>query len=246
MPFTVLDPSLAAAAPVTTLGAPGTTGAKSLAQLRAALKLGLGNRDDLTDVQLNDWVNEAYLDLVASLRLPELQGSLTLSLVSGQPFYLLPSAVDTILGLTVVDTTLPEGGVPLAKTDKSAYREWEVASARPRRYFREGQMLVVYPTPDRAYTAALDFRLAVVKLSLDTHVPVLAEHWHETLVWNARVKALYTLGEFDKALIAENYFNKLVERRRDREADENENRVVVSSVPHREPSWMSRYEPDNL
>lgn len=246
MPFTVLDPALAAAAPASTAGQPATSGSKNLAELRTFVKLGLGNRDDLTPDQLRDWINESYLDLVASLRLAELQGSLTLSLVSGQALYLLPAGVDTILGLAVVDSSLPEGGVPLSKTDQSAYREWENASGRPRRFFRLGQMLVVYPTPDKAYTAALDFRIGVTELSLDTHVPILAKHWHEVLGWGARVKALLSLGEYDKALVAENYFNKLVERRKDREADENENRIVVSSVPHREPSWMALYEPDNL
>ena len=102
MPFTVLSTALAEAAPVTTIGAPRTSEGATLATLREELQALVGERDDIDEARVELWINESYSDLCSSLRIDELKDSIALSLVAGQPRYMLPSAVATTLGASIV------------------------------------------------------------------------------------------------------------------------------------------------
>ena len=126
MPFTPLDPSLAAAAPVTGLGAPAVGGDETLESMRNWLRLSLGNRDDIDEGTLNTWINDAYIDVATSTKLDALQGSFLITTVAGQPFYTLPSAVYTVLSISLKNSQLYlTGGYSLGKIDKSNKRELE-------------------------------------------------------------------------------------------------------------------------
>lgn len=240
MPFLPLDPTAAAAAPATSIGAPRTGYGKSLAVMRAHLQMQLGGRADVTPSMLDEWINDAYIDLATSLKLDELKGSITLSFVAGQPFYSLPASVYSIQTVGMVNTLSMQGGRPLSKIDKASFRDLEVSEGEPTMYFREGQMLVVYPTPDRSYSVSVDFRVMPMRLVEDTDCPILSMDFHRAILLRARSDALDDLQEFDKVPSAENSAVASVRRRNDREAAEDENRVVGSSVPSRLPARFRR------
>lgn len=233
MPYSVLDKASAAPAPVTTLGAPLISQGQTLDSLREELDASLGGRADILTPRYDLWLNEAYTDLCTSLELDELKGSLALTLVPAQAVYTLPYVVSTIIGAALVLPTSENynGGYPLDKTDLSAYRSLVAASGDPEVYFRMNDLLVFYPTPKAARTIALDFRIRPLPLTLGTHSPILGVEWHEAIKLGARFRAWKALMQYDKAEPAENDYIKLVRRRTDRQATEDEGRVVGSSVP---------------
>ena len=231
MPFTILDPSAAKAAPSTTVGQPKTGIGKSLLDMRVHLKVQLGGRTDIDESVYNTWINDAYLDLCTSLEGDELKGSLTLTFDAGQAFYLLPSVVASVQTIGLVNSLSIYGGESLSKTDKASYRDFENASGQPRLYFREDNLLVVYPTPDKSYTVAIDFRVRPLRLENDTDCPILGEEFHRAILLRARADAFDDLQQFEKQGPAENSAVQNVRRRNDREAMEDEGRVIGSSVP---------------
>lgn len=231
MPYIALDQATAEAAPTIPVGAPLTSVGETLASLRAELALQLGNRGDIDPTRLDKWINWAYDDVWTSLELDEAKASYSFNTVAGQPLYTTPYQVVTTLGASVVDSTSIYGGQPLGKTDLRSYRMLENKADRPGKYFRLGNLLVLYPTPDGVYTVVVDFRSRPLPLVQETDSPALAREWHETILLAARKKGFSGILEFDKALPAENDFVNSVRRRQDREADEDEGRVIRSSVP---------------
>jgi hypothetical protein len=162
-----------------------------------------------------------------------MKGSLAITTVAGQAMYRLPAVVSSTQGAALTDSQMMNGGQPLQKVDKAAYREWPVQSGRPEYYFREGELMVLYPTPDKAYSMVLDIRIRPVILTQDTHSPMLGQEWHRPIRLTARQMAFDDLLEFDKALPAENSAISSIRKRNDREATEDERRVIGSSVPGR-------------
>lgn len=231
MPYLVIDPAAAEPAPVLTLGAPRVSDGETLASMREELFLQLGGRDDLTEDRLTKLVNWAYLDLWTSLKLDESEASYSFVTVPGQALYLVPAQVRATKGAALVDSSSIYGGTPLNKINLGAYRQLEISDGAPSSYFRSDRVLVLYPTPDTAYTVVVDFRLRPLPLVEDTDSPALGSEWHESIVLNARKKGFSAVMEFDKAMPAHNDFIDSVRRREDPAADEDSERIISSSVP---------------
>lgn len=64
----------------------------------------------------------------------------------------------------------------------------------------EHDELVIWPVPDRDYSVAGTYRRAPQRLEDDDDVPIVAEEFHELLVWAATV-LLHEVDEADPALI---------------------------------------------
>lgn len=233
MPFIVIDSSTAAAAPVTTIGEPKVSAGDTLASMRLWLRRALLGRDDLTDDELDLWLNDSYIDVCTSIDIDELKASLGIVTVAGQALYNLPYVVSSTQDAALIDPGMTTGGLPLNKVDKAWYREQQNKSGRPECFFREGDVLVLYPTPDKQYTIALDFRVRPLPLTEDDDSPIVGQEWHRPIRLGARQKAFDDLQEFEKAMPAENSYTNAVRRRNNREASEDERRVIGSSIPGR-------------
>jgi hypothetical protein len=149
--------------------------------------------------------------------------------------YLLPATVTTTLTLSRVDTSNHYGGVPLDKIDITAYRSRKDSSTlhvrKPFEYFRQGPLLVLYPTPDAEHIMVLDYRFTPSDLVDPTDAPMLREEWHEAWLIMARKKVLSALSEWEASAVMGNDLASHMRMRLDNEANEDENRVVMSSVP---------------
>jgi hypothetical protein len=242
MPYIALDPTTAQPAPATTLGAPLTSVGSTLADYRGRLNLQLGARPDLTNGILEAWINDAYIDTCASLEIDELKASLTLTTISGQPLYLLPDVVRAIREAGVIDATTygPLGGRKLSLSDLPQYRRNATLTDEPREYFREGKMLVLWPTPKTARNISLDIWLRPQPLVNDTDSPFIPQEWHLPILLNARSMAHSDLREYDRAAAAENTYVNTVRRKEDPESLEEADRIVGSSVPRNRHSLFRR------
>lgn len=230
MPYIVLDSGAAAAPPALTIGAPKTSVGETLASMTADLKLQL-KRPELDDARIATWINRAYIDLWSSLDLDDSYASYAFNLVPGQPLYRLPPQAATTLGAALVDDGNPNGGWPIDKTDLRTYRMLPVEDGEPYSYFRMGDILVLYPTPEKVQTVVVDFRMIPMDLVAATDSPILSREWHESIVLNARKKGFSALLEFDKVMPAQNEYIQSVRVRKDDDATEQEGRIIRSSRP---------------
>jgi len=235
VPQSLIDPSLAQAAPVTQVGMPRQGFGKTLALMREELRLGLGGRSDVTAERLDSWINDAYADLVSSLQLDEMKGSLRLDTAEGQHLYLLPETVGTLLSVSIQRSWnySLQDGYNLDKIDLQTFREMRFLGGPPMSYFRQGQVLVLWPAPSIEHVITVDFRVTPAPLVNDEDSPFIGVEWHRAILLNAKSLAFEDLLEPERATIAENRFVAYVRRRRDKEADEDENRIVGSSVPRK-------------
>lgn len=237
MPFIVLDPTAAEVAPAgtETIGAPLTNVGKTLAAMRADLTLKLGRRPDLTNTEYDRWINDAYVDVATGLDIEVMKGSYGLVTVADQPLYVLPAGIASTRGAAIVDTLTygAVGGIELGKGDLKQYRNLPNESGQPELYFREGNVLVLWPTPSREWTIAVDYVIRPQYLVNATDSPIVPLEYHEAIVLAARQKGFADLQEFDKSQAANNDFVGNVRRRKDEEANEQTGRVIGSSVPRR-------------
>jgi hypothetical protein len=235
MPYIVLDSAVAAAAPVVTKGAPLVSVGETLASLRSELKKMLAGRTDVDLPRLNLWINFAYQDLASSLEIDDLKSAYGFPTVAGQPLYQVPAVVGSTRSAALIDPVNSPiyGGRPLMKTDVDNYYREENRSDYPQKYFREAGLIVLYPTPDQAYTVALNFWIRPANLVNETDSPILAYEWHEAILLMARAKAFSALLEFEAAQAAQNDYVNLIRRKVDRTQREDEGRIITSSVPRR-------------
>lgn len=232
MPFIALDPSVAEAAPVTTLGEPKVNYGLTLAALSAELSKMLGRRDDVDSDRLELYVNLGYVDLVTSIESGEANGSMILDLLADQSLYLLPESVAAILEASIIDEDEPVeyGGRPIMKIDLRTYRMSRVWTGKTQQYFRHNDMLVLYPTPEFAGQMVLDFRLRPVWMTDPDHSPFLGVEWHEGVLLAARWKMFAALLEPGMAISAQNDYVNFVRRRLDMTAIERQQTVGRSEV----------------
>lgn len=204
MPYIVLDPTTAQAAPVTTAGNPLTSVGETLASFQANLLEDLQGRTDVSATRTKRWVNKGYRRLASMVDVKELNSSLGLTLVADQPFYLLPTAVAWIKRIVVEDPDnyYYRGGDEWEMIDEMTYRNLpdsdEIEDLLPSSYFRYGRMVVVYPTPtltnEAGDVAAMDFRVRVADLANPTDSPILPVEFHETIYLFALAEAQRRLG----------------------------------------------------
>jgi hypothetical protein len=207
VPFRLLDPSIAAAAPVVTAGTPLTSVGETLLSLRSELLLQLSSRTDADATRINRWINWAYRNLAAMLKLSELKASMQLNLAVGQPFYLLPVQVRSIQAVSMADAIdYANKGIKLFLSNEDEYRRQSDRSGTPQNYFRFGRMLVVYPDPDTLFPIYLEFLIRPKDLVADTDSPILPQEFHESLLLYARHKAWRSLRNYQEASLAKNDF----------------------------------------
>lgn len=243
MPYTPIVAATATVVPPSGSAAPLVNEGETLSTLTDELQAMLGGRADVTPERMAVWINFGYIDLAASLELDELKASMSFNLVAAQPFYKLSSEVMATRSAAVVDAVTygDLGGRPLKKTDLPTYRRNSDLTDEPREYFRERNILVIWPTPRAVRTLGLDFWIRPDKLVNEDDSPLLGWEWHEAILLNARKKAFAALLEFDKAMAAENDFINLVRRKSDRAETEDSDKTVGSSVPRSNRQLIRRH-----
>ena len=224
MPYLVLDPAAAQAAPVVNTipaeAAAAHPAGKSLLSLRTILKLELGQRTDIPDSVWNEWINDGYQDFYSTLNLPESKSSYLLVTTANQPLYLVPAAVNFVRSVSASDQVTTTSGDTLSDIDVFSYRKLPVRTGAPEYWFREKNILVLWPTPDKAYNFAVDVVLKPAPLVADADYPALEDKWHEAVKLAAKMRSWTGVQNDTKAALVENALSRSVQRRNDAEADD--------------------------
>jgi hypothetical protein len=233
MPYIVLDPANAVeiATPVPNPAAPVIGGQVSLVKARQEVLAMLKGRTDVEPERVDFWLNRAYIDIATSAKQDALKASLGFTTVAGNALYLLPGFVTTTLLAARVDPANAFGGVPMEKIDQQSYRQRRNDAGPPVEFFRSDRLLVLWPTPDAEYSITLDYRFEPYPLAQNSHCPVLRPEWLESWIRLAHKKLLAALTEWEASMAAGNDLTSHLRMRQDPETDENENRIIASSVP---------------
>ena len=245
MPYIVLDPTTATVIPAGTLGVPRTSYGKTLADFRAELREELGNRSDIAtnDVRVDNWINKAYRYVCSIITVKESFAPISFSLVAGQPLYLLPDAVSWVKDAALADTTdYPiSGGSPLTPMDLDTYRKLPENTQGlpefPTAYFREGRMLVIYPTPTAVQTVVLNVKVRPKPMTGTTDSPYLPEEFHDSILLRAKHVGFRALKAYTEAGIARNDFVSDIETLEDADSKEE---VQASVRPARSERDLRR------
>lgn len=226
MPYVVLDPTQAVAAPVVPFVLTELIGlhpnGKSLKMMRDRLILELGNRNDIGPTFWNEWINDSYQDIFTSLKTANSKRSYGITLTPDKYFYLLPLSVDSIRDVSGADPTLTYIAGPMEKIDEFSFRKLPYQRGQVSSWFVEQRMLVVWPLPDKAYTLAVDANMKPAPLTNDNDYPALEDQYHEIILTGAKARAWEAVQNDTRAALSENKVVRQVQRKDDADVKNRE------------------------
>lgn len=164
----------------------------TLARMRALLRKGLGGLDsnELTDAEADELLNIALWDLDNRFPFKEKECLVTASTVAGQEDYALPSTLDAIRNVAIVDDETGQYRYLREMTvewyENNAEDDDEDERARPKYWLRRDDGLILWPIPDIVYTLRLEMWRTVPSLlegTVDT--TGLPRNWDRIVVKNA-------------------------------------------------------------
>jgi hypothetical protein len=251
MPYIIIDPTLAKAAPILDIGEPVLGHGKDLAEMRAKLWLRLKHRTDVYDpansdyALLDSFINDAYQDLATATEYMEQVTNFEVETDIDQPMYLLPDNVTTVIGVVREDVRHMAGSTNLLPILEGTYRRSPTSSGLPSEYVdfdtSRSKVLIVYPTPDKVTKLSVTARFEPQPLTLPEHCPYLDVAFHEAIELLARVKAHSALSEPGDTDVAHNEFLAYMQRRRSKSEIRDSHRVPGSSVPRTRQQAQRRY-----
>lgn len=180
----------------------------NLSEMRVKLRRRIGNPtvNAVTDVQLNDHINDAYTEIADRFRFHQVRKRCVFTTEDGRESYGIPTEATTIL--RVRDNT---NGVKLEKFDDRRMAERRVADGElptgfPIHYARYRDYLSLDPVPNGAYEIEVYYKRSMTNLLNDADVPVLPVVWHEGIVKLARFKYFEDVLDLPKARVAQDFW----------------------------------------
>lgn len=125
------------------------------------------------------WINDALADIARKVHLPGLEDVWTPTLVSGTSTYALPS--DDVRILSAFDGDLHQSIDELMPADLDTA---PTSSGRPSSFAQVGTSVVLYPTPDSAYSVSFRYLRTLTDLSADdsTAGPTIPDSYADMVV----------------------------------------------------------------
>ena len=184
-------------------------GTQTRDEFRTRVRFKLDNRADVTDAQIDDWVNDAY-DHVSRpniFRHRELQTTQTIPLLTTVREYALSTDVDYIY--TVFNSTEGYGLLP---RDLRSFDRARISDRQPRFYDTWGSNLVLDSTPDSGSVGDnIVVRYWQTRTRLSTNAATaIHERWDEIIMWGATWRAWDDLNNIDRADQARDNFARMI------------------------------------
>ena len=183
--------------------------AQTLTVLLAAAREELGSPSTtiLPDADITERLNQSYLELASRFRHPELETSVSVSMVDGTQAY--ANASDHYYTIAIRDET---------NDRKLQYRklEWILAQDTDTKgdgqyWTRHGTNFLIYPTPNSADTYTQYYVKIPTELSAGTDTTDFDNQtWDEILKWGAVWRLFNMLGQQDRMIHARNIWRTLI------------------------------------
>lgn len=182
----------------------------------------------LSDVpQLDRLINAAILDLLATdISFPELDKTQSVTMVVSLISYSLPTgwyfyrkSGGRITGISG-DTSKDDRArlKPMTRTEYLGKTDYDTDTT-PSHFHQYAGQLIVYPSPDKLFTAEIDFRAKPVTLTVGNVIEVGPE-WDEAVILATIARIYQQFQEHEKFLVANNNFVQYVRRRTPQEDQE--------------------------
>lgn len=173
----------------------------NLTTMLSRLRERVGNPDttDVPDATLTARINEAYSFIWDRYRFHANRTTdSSIVTVAGTASYALPADCDIIMSVRDVTNT-----TKLKKIGKDKYdAKGVISNGKPTEYFRENNNLILWTTPDGAYTIRVRYKQAMTELSAGADIPSVPTAWHDGIVALARFMYWDTKGDVPKAQYA--------------------------------------------
>lgn len=156
-----------------------------LSDLTAKLRRAVGDPSttDVTDDELHDYINDAYLDICDRYKFHITRKLCSFDTVAGTSQYNLP---DDIYNVISVRNTTNE--TRLRKVDQLYVAEavGTATQGTPEKWTRFRNYMQLFPTPDAVYNIRVFYKCQVDRLTDDNEVPIIPESWHRGIRLLAR------------------------------------------------------------
>lgn len=174
---------------------------------------------NLTESELSDTaalllLNRAYWELTANLGFRETEATVSFSTSSGNRKYELPTSAFAVNIISIVNPD-NEQHIQLVRTTKSEYEnifnEQTTDQAFPTNYVRDNNCVILWPTPDDAYTVYIRYWKNLNDLEdSDTDYPQMPRNWHEIVLYGALYRWFLQQLDYDKANVVKAYHANLI------------------------------------
>lgn len=182
---------------------------KTLADMRRRVRKALGglDEDDLSTVDLDGLINTSIEEL--SDKFPFREKEKVASFVTSIGFrsYDLPTGFESIRSLSISDlTTNLSTKLVLMTTDVYETRfDSDVDNyGFPTNYFREGDCIKLWPTPDNIYTITLRYNKPLEDLINESDTPNMPQNWHEIVELGAIWRGFIDQNDWQRSNFAKN------------------------------------------
>lgn len=215
----------------------------SLSEMRTILRrsCGVDEFDDgFDDPGCDEKLNRSYWNLLDRLNFRENETTIPFALVTGSRKYEVPADFNAFRGVSVFDT---DGqSKPLDRISAKVYDELynntatdERSNALPTKYYREGNAIILWPTPDSDYSAILHYWKTLADLSdVNTTLP-FQDSWHEIVLNGGVFRGYIEIGDMDRYAKMRAEVNALIEEQVPTEAkEERDSRYLHVEVPGRD------------
>lgn len=149
--------------------------------------------------QTRDFINDTCFEMAQKLKTQRFLKQGTITTANGTSAYNLASdaEINSLLGDSVLESGSEQ---PLRETDYTyPLTHGRDATGQPTCYYRAGNQLVLYPTPDAAYTVQYSYLIKPADLLDDDDTSPLPPEWEKVLILGAQARLEKFLGEPDAA-----------------------------------------------
>lgn len=189
-------------------------------QLRESIGLEGDDTTNLPDVDTavktgaDTYLNRSYWELLDKYKFREKELTATFPTVAGTKFYKVPSPFEALQGVAIEDPDSLEH-TPLDRITADVYeqqfKDLDSDQGKPEAYFREGDGIRLWRTPDAVYEITLHYWTVLSDL-IPGSSPGIPQNWHEILLFGAVWRAFIGVnGDYISAQAAKAHQISLVE-----------------------------------
>jgi hypothetical protein len=156
-----------------------------------------------TDLDL--YANQSWWDVSDQFDFREKETSIIFPTVGGQDAYSIPVIISPII-FDALQTISIEDPNDFSHSDlklislqdfENEFINTASEQAKPTHYYRRGNSLVLYPTPDTIYNITLYYMN--ILSDIPSQGPVIPQSWHEIIKYGAIWRALLDVQDYRKA-----------------------------------------------
>lgn len=221
----------------------GTT-RRNRGTIRAAVAGAIGSRSDVQESQLNDWIDEAVSEIATMIELDGQLASGSFSTAVGEAAYLLPVGISVVRHLALTAGSVLN--VALTKMDPRQYPVLREELGYPSSFFRQGKMLVLWPTPAASYEMTFTGLVEIQPMTSDLQLPAIDTEWYTPLIDMCISLAYSRLGETDLSAQYRNTCLASIRSKIDKRGKEQDGVISGVTAPrtHQDLYGSSLYDDD--